>query len=200
MIVGSVHPASGASHKGEMVDIVHHLSDLYTWETPFGVIDFSQFRLEWLGLDLSITKPVVMMWLAGLVILAAMTLAFRGGRLMRNRFAHLLEVYILYIRDEVVYAILGEKEGRKLLPFFLTVFFFILGMNLLGLVPFGATATANVNVTGGLALVAFITIQGMGIVKNGLKGYFQHIVPPGLPIFVIPIMIPVELVGMIAKP
>lgn len=183
-----------------MVDIVHHLSDLHQWETPFGVVDLSSFHWEVAGVDLTPTKPVIMMWIAGLIVFLSLTISFRGGRLLRNTFAHILEVYILYIRDEVVYSILGEKEGRRMLPFFLTVFFFILGMNLLGLVPYGATATANVNVTGGLALIAFLVIQGMGIAKLGLKGYLRSIVPPGLPVFVIPIMVPVEIVGMLAKP
>ncbi len=191
--------AHGAAH-GETVDIVHHLTDLNSIDIFFKTFSLEGLRFELLGIDLSITRPVIFMWLAGLILLLSLTLAFRGGRLMRSKFAHLLEVYILFIRDEVIYPNIGEKDGRRLLPFFLTVFFFILTCNLLGMVPWGHTATGNVNVTAGLAIVAFVTIQGMGIVKNGFFRHFRAMVPSGMPAFVIPIMIPVEIVGMLAKP
>ncbi|MBM3328846.1 MAG: F0F1 ATP synthase subunit A [Calditrichaeota bacterium] len=213
--------AAGAAHApahGETVDIIHHLTDLHTLETPFGFVGEVLRRffhldvhlpfetielsghLQLFGIDLSITKPVIMIWAAGLILTLCLMLAFRGGRLLRSKFAHLLEVYVLFIRDEVVYPILGESDGRKLLPLFLTIFFFILSMNLLGMVPWGGTATGNVNVTAGLAIMAFLVIQGMGIARNGVVHHFKALVPHGLPVFVIPIMIPIEIVGMFAKP
>ncbi len=196
----AAHSAVSQAHS-ETLDIVHHLTDLYSLELPIiGTISLKPLHFELWGIDLSITKPVIMIWIAGLILTLCMVLAFRGGRLMRNKFAHLLEVYILFIRNEVVYPIMGEKEGRKMLPFFLTVFFFILAVNLLGMVPYGATATGNINVTAGLAIIAFIVIQGMGIAKNGFVKYIKSIIPSGLPAFVIPIMVPVEIVGMLAKP
>jgi len=191
------HTAEHSESIGQIV--LHHLTEIKTVELPGLHIDLKPWHWDFYGIDMSITKPVLFMWLAGAIVLLSMVLAFRRG-LMRNKFAHLLEVYILFIRNEVVYPILGEKDGKQLLPFFLTVFFFILTCNLLGLVPYGSTATANVNVTAGLAIVAFLVIQGMGIVKNGFVGHFKALVPHGLPAFVIPIMIPVEIVGMLAKP
>jgi F-type H+-transporting ATPase subunit a len=94
---------------------------------------------------------------------------------------------------------MGE-EGKPYLPYLLTVFFFILFCNLLGLVPFGATATGNVSVTAALALMAFIMIQAGGIRKYGLKHHLQNIVPPGIPAWLLPIMIPVEIMGQFTKP
>lgn len=179
--------------------VMHHLSDIEHWQLPFLHLSLPKGQFYLFGMDMSITKPVVFLWLAGLVLLLIAHLAFRGG-LLQNRLAHILEVYILFIRNEVVYPILGEKDGRRLLPFFLTVFFFILTCNLLGLIPYGYTATSNINVTAGLAIIAFLTIQGMGIAKNGFGGHFKALLPSGLPAFVIPIMIPVEIVGMFAKP
>lgn len=180
--------------------VLHHLTDIESMEIFFKKISFDHLKFELFGIDMSITKPVIFMWFAGLILILTFTIAFRGGRLFRSKFAHLLEVYILFIRDEVVYPNLGEKDGRRLMPFFLTVFFFILTCNLCGLVPWGHTPTGNVNVTAGLAIIAFLTIQGMGIAKNGIVGHFKALVPSGLPAFVIPIMIPVEIVGMLAKP
>ena len=196
--------AHGAG-SGGMVDIVGHLTEMHAIEVPSishvtQAIPLDKLHFELWGLDLSITKPVLMMWAAGLLLTLCLMLAFRGGKLLRSKFAHLLEVYILFVRDEIVYPIMGEKDGRKLLPFFLTVFFFILAMNLFGMIPFGGTATGNVNVTAGLAIVAFIMIQGMGIAKNGVGHHFKALLPSGLPAFVVPIMIPVEIVGMFAKP
>jgi len=192
--------AHGAA-PGGMVDIVGHLTELHAIEIPSfshwtKAVPLDKLHLELFGIDFSITKPVIMMWVAGLILTLCLTLAFKGGKLLRSKFAHLLEVYILFVRDEIVYPIMGEKDGRKLLPFFLTVFFFILAMNLFGMIPFGGTATGNVNVTAGLAIVAFLMIQGMGIAKNGFGHHFKALLPSGLPGFVVPIMIPVEIVGI----
>ena len=198
---GMAHEAAtqGGAH-GESVDIIHHLTDLNSVEFLFRTIRLDKLRFELFGIDLSVTKPVIMMWVAGFILTLCLLLAFRSGKLMRNKFAQLLEVYILFVRDEVVYPIIGEHDGRRMLPFFLTVFFFILSMNLLGMVPWGGTATGNVNVTAGLAIIAFLVIQGMGMAKNGVIHHLKGMVPSGLPAFVVPIMIPVELVGMLAKP
>ncbi|MBM3326155.1 MAG: F0F1 ATP synthase subunit A [Calditrichaeota bacterium] len=196
----AAHTAAAETH-GETLDIVHHLTDLHSVELPFiGKISLEPLHFQLGGLDLSITKPVIMMWVAGIILTLCLLIAFRGGKLLHNKFAQLLEVYILFVRNEVVYPIMGEKDGRRMLPFFLTVFFFILSMNILGMVPYGATATGNVNVTAGMAIIAFLVIQGMGIAKNGFIGHFKALLPSGLPAFVVPIMIPVELVGMLAKP
>ncbi len=197
------HGEHGEESFGEIV--LHHLTSLSAVELPSfrrftSSIPLDKLQFSVLGIDMSITKPVLFLWLAALIVLLAFTLSFRGGRLMRNKFAQLLEVYVLFIRNEVVYPNLGEKDGRRLLPFLLTVFFFILACNLLGLIPWGSTATGNVNVTAGLAIVAFIAIQGQGIRKHGVLGHFKGMLPSGLPTFVIPIMIPVEIVGTFAKP
>lgn len=189
----------GEGH-GNTLDIVHHLTDINNIEILFWSFSLEKLHFKLGGIDLSITKPIIFMWLALLVLLLSFTIPFRGGKLMRNKFAHLLECYIIFIRDEVVYANMGEEDGRPLLPFFLSVFFFILACNLLGMIPSGHTATGNVNVTAGLAVIAFFTIHGMGIAKNGFFRHFKALLPSGLPGFVIPIMIPVEIVGMLAKP
>jgi F-type H+-transporting ATPase subunit a len=82
----------------------------------------------------------------------------------------------------------------------LTVFFFILTCNFIGLIPFGATATGNIAVTATLATISFFVIQLGGIMKNGLFGYFKGLLPHGLPTWLIPIMFIVELLGLFTKP
>lgn len=106
-----------------------------------------------------------------------------------------------WLRDEVVYPVMGPEDGRKWAPFFLYVFFFIASLNLLGMVPvFGTTATASYYVTGSLAAITFGCMLGFGIRKQGLVGYFVNLLPHGLPIALIPLMAVVELVGLAIKP
>jgi len=90
-------------------------------------------------------------------------------------------------------------DSLKYAPYLLTAFFFILTCNLLGLVPMGATATGNISVTAGLAVVTFFFVQFYGIQKSGFKGYIKSFVPPKLPGFVVPIIFGIEVLGMFTK-
>jgi F-type H+-transporting ATPase subunit a len=107
-----------------------------------------------------------------------------------------LEVFIVFIRDEVVYPNMGEKQGKRFLPLILTFFFFIVLMNLLGLIPGSATATGSISVTAGLAIITFMTY-----VIFGNRDFWRHIfATPGVPLWLLPIMIPVEIIGLFTKP
>jgi len=139
--------------------------------------------------------------------------------LTRGRFGQVIEVIALYLRDNVIIAQLGEKQGRKFLPFLLTLFFFILFNNLVGLIPLldlqhllggliandthfavvGGTATGRLAVTGALATVVFIVWQINGLRESGVKGWATHFLG-GAPWYIAPIMVPVELMGMFVKP
>jgi F-type H+-transporting ATPase subunit a len=117
----------------------------------------------------------------------------------RNRFAHLLEVICVYLRDEVAQPLLGDRT-RKLMPFLWTIFFFILVNNLLGLTPIrdlmhlfhvkgdwiGGTATQNIWVTGTLAVIAAIVFNVAAIVRLGVGGFVKHMMG-GLPLYMLPI-------------
>lgn len=105
----------------------------------------------------------------------------------------------LWLRDDVVYPMMGKEVGRKCLPYFLTLFFFIMFMNLLGLVPGGATATASVFVTGGLALFTLLAMVFGGMIVQGPLHYWKTLVPH-VPIGIWPIMFVVEFVGIFVKP
>ena len=105
---------------------------------------------------------------------------------------------IVFIRDEVVLPNMGPG-GMRYIPYLLTTFFYILFMNLIGLIPYGATPTGNIMVTAGLAIVAFLMIQISAIRAQGLKNYLLHLtggVHWGLWI----IMIPIEILGLFTKP
>jgi F-type H+-transporting ATPase subunit a len=119
--------------------------------------------------------------------------------------ANAMEALVLYFRDEVVRRNIGE-DGDGYTGYILTLFFFILFMNLLGLVPFGATATSNFMVTGALALVTLLVVEISGMRALGFKGYMgtiffvPHGLHPAMAVIMLVILAPVELLGKIAKP
>jgi len=112
---------------------------------------------------------------------------------------NLLEIFVLFIRDEISIACLGEKDGRKMTPLFCTFFFLILGLNLMGMIPIFSSATANFNTTGGLALVTLFFMVFGAIYKNGFKGFLHAMIPSGLPIPILFILVPLEFLGLFIK-
>lgn len=152
------------------------------------------------ALDLSISRAVVLMWVVGAMLALFLARAARKYRatLVPTGLGNVIETLVVFIRDEVVVPTSGEV-GRALMPFFLTVFFFILLCNLLGLIPFGHSATGDVSVTAGLALISFAMTQVLHIRSNGLGGYLKHLTG-GVHWLMWPIMIPVEFLGLFTKP
>src|SRR5207245_1944435 len=134
-------------------------------------------------------------------------LVFPGGprTAPRRGFAAAMEAMVLYIRQEVILPNVGA-HGEGYVNYLLTVFFFVLTCNLLGLLPWGATPTSNIAVTGAMALVSLAVIEISGMRSLGLKGYLGTIcfLPEGLPTLLKPAMLviitPLELIGQLAKP
>ena len=194
-----------AAPSDEQVDIIGHILDHDYLEVPFynashffdGKIHLPSFEL--FGIDLSITRHVVMMWIVGGLLILLFTAAFRRPKLVPTGFANLFEAIVVFLRDEVILPVMGE-HGKVYLPYLLTLFFFILFCNLLGLIPYSGTATGNISVTAGLALLTFLITQASGVINNGLFGYLKSLVPSGLPVWLLPIIIPIELVSLLAKP
>jgi F-type H+-transporting ATPase subunit a len=142
----------------------------------------------------------------------------------RGRFPQMIEAITVYLRDEMLTPVMGEKTTRQYLPYLMTLFFFILFINVFGLIPFtdlehlfysmlgihaepffGGTPTASITVTGALALISFLVIQVHAIRELGIKGFFLHLtggLVPG-PIYLAPvvaIVFVVELAGLFIKP
>ena len=210
----AVAPASQEEATRNQIDIVHHIGNAHEIEVPFGVIHLPQWEpihIGGLAIDLSPTKHLVFM--LGSAILVALVFLYTARTVARAQaqgkpakgFAGSMEAMALYIRQEVVLPNVGH-HGEGFAPYLLTLFFFILVMNILGLLPWGATATGNIAVTAALALMAFITIEVAGMRALGLKGYLNTIfyLPPGLPGPLKPIMLvimtPVEIIGKLSKP
>ena len=116
-----------------------------------------------------------------------------------GRITHILELVVIFIRDKIVIENLGEKDGRKWTGFFCSLFSFVLVMNLLGIIPAGAAATGNPYVTAGLASIIFFVMTIVTIGKNGFKAWFSAFVPHGVPIPILFILIPIELLGVVIK-
>lgn len=154
------------------------------------------------GLDVSITKHVFWMWAAGALLILVFGLAARarGKSLVPKGGANFLEMMILFIRDEIAVKTMGSHLAARYTPYLCTVFFFILGSALLGLVPFTATAVGNLGVTATLASLTFLLTQYAAMRELGIGGYFGHLVPAGVPLWLYPIMLPVEIMGLFTKP
>ncbi len=145
------------------------------------------------------TAHTVMMLVASAIIFTAVWWGQRRRSVGAVRFSNVLEGLVVYIRDEMVRPNLGQR-GDRYLSYFLTLFFFILVCNLLGMVPYyGRTATANIAVTAGMALLTFLLIQFAGIRELGLVHYVKSLVPHGLPLWLVPLMFFLEVLGLFTK-
>ena len=221
-----VAPSSQHEASGNQIDIAHHIANSHeielpggliihlpdNWKIPLGTASNGQPRY----LDVSPTKHLVFMLLAAALVTLVLTLSARNvaraqasGRPPKG-FAGAMEAMVLWVRQEVVLPNVGH-HGEGYAPYLITVFFFILAMNLLGLLPWGSTATSNISVTAALAIMAFFVIELTGMRTLGFKGYMNTIfyLPPGLPggpggaalkVLLLVVMTPIELIGKLAKP
>ncbi len=218
ILAASQHRSAHAAEQPNVSEtIFHHVTDSYTvsFDSPFSEksLQFNFKNLEcrllgWNGvisvagreLDITPTKHVFWMWIsaAGLIILFWMGKP-KKGQLVPKGLGNALEALVLLVRDDIVRQTIPGKSADKYTPYLLSCFFFILAMNLTGLIPYGSAATSNLGVTVGLALVTFVLTQIAGIRSVGLGGYIKHLtggVHPAL----WPIMIPVEFLGLFTKP
>jgi F-type H+-transporting ATPase subunit a len=199
--------------------ITPHISDSHTLDYPclkagfvceYELPRWNPIHIGRFALDISPTRHVVMLWIAATLCIVTTLLALRAHN-RRTRegkapsgFGNGLEALVLYLRNEVILPNVGP-HGNGYVPYLLTLFFFILFANLLGLVPYGSTATGNISVTATLAIVTFLVIEIAGIKAQG-KGYINtiifwpHDMSLGMKLFISPILTPIEIVGKLTKP
>jgi F-type H+-transporting ATPase subunit a len=195
-------PAHGAGETFNVTDLImHHITDGHDIEIPFTSMKIQLPQIHLGGVDLSITRHIVMMWVACIIlfVLAGVVAARRTNEPVPRGWRNVFEVFIRYIRDEIARKAIGN-ETDKYLSYLLTCFFFIWTCNLVGLIPGMSTATSNIGVTATLAILAFVMIHLAGIRQYGFAKHLKHQVPGGLPVWLYPIMIPVELLGLFTKP
>ena len=134
-----------------------------------------------------------------LVVFGVVLLSFRSSN--SPWIVRVFRGFCRWVRDEMVVKVMGEADGRAFTPFFLYIFFFITFMNLLGMVPVvGITATACVYVTAALALITFGMMVIGGMLKQGAGAFWKNLLPHGLPLWLVPLMIVLELIGLVVKP
>jgi len=146
-----------------------------------------------------------------LVVALAMILAFKklaklvqNGRPAKGKLWNMLESFLLFIRDEIARPAIGKKDGDKFVPLLWTIFLFVLGCNLLGMIPWVGAPTGSFSVTMGLALVTFATVLVAGSIRFGVIGFWKNQVPSmGLPlplaIPIVPMLFAIEVLGLFIK-
>ena len=190
-----------ASHAPEAAEAAHGAAEAIGHEEAHGpaqVLMHHVMDQPFFGLP---SKHLVFFVVAAVLVILLTRLAVRSYDKKRQPrgVGSLVETLVLFVRDDIAEANIGH-DGRKFVPLLCSFFFFILVAALVGLIPGTATSTGNIAVTLSLALVSFAAQQWAGISKYGLYGHFHNLVPPGMPLLLLPIMIPVEILGMFTKP
>jgi F-type H+-transporting ATPase subunit a len=162
-----------------------------------------QFKIEELiplkigGVNAAFTNSSLWMVIAILAITLFLTLSMRSRALVPGRWQSLAEMSYEFIanlvRDNV------GSEGRKYFPFIFTLFMFVLFCNIFGMIPYAFTVTSHIIVTLALALLVFIGVTLIGIFKNGV-GFLNLFCPSGVPFFVLPLLVPIEIISYFVRP
>jgi F-type H+-transporting ATPase subunit a len=211
---GAAEHGEGHEKEGLSEVLMHHVTNGYTLEYP-GVcegrfawnceLDLKKLLGTWsftLGgttIDMTPTRHLVMMWLASIVLVVMLLSSVRKKGVVPRGLYNFFEMLVQFVRNEIALKNIGERDGDRFVPYLVTAFFFILFVNLFGLVPYAATATGNLAVTLALALFTFVITQYAAIKAMGLGAWLKHLTG-GVPWLLWPIMIPVEILGLFTKP
>jgi F-type H+-transporting ATPase subunit a len=153
--------------------------------------------LELFGYDISFTNSSLMMVIAVVLISGFLILSMGRRALVPGRLQSIAELSYEYIAN-MVRENLGE-EGMKFFPWVFTIFIFILTLNLLGMIPHSFTVTSHIIVTFAFAAMVWITVTLIGFARHGF-GFLRLFVPSGIPIWLMPIIIPIELISYLIRP
>jgi F-type H+-transporting ATPase subunit a len=162
-----------------------------------------QFELQrWVpisigGLDLSINKAVVFMWVVIAVAAVLMVMAGSSRKLVPGKLQSLAEMMVDFIRTMIMETM--GKEGMRFFPLVATLFVFILFSNYIGLIPGAYTVTSQIIVTAAFSFLVYGISLVVGFSLHGLK-FLGILVPPGTPGWLVPLMIPIEIISQIARP
>ena len=149
------------------------------------------------GVDLSYTNSALFMTIAVVLICLFLTLSMGRKSAVPGRWQSMAEMSYEFVAN-LIRETMGA-EGRKYFPILFTLFMFILFGNLLGMVPYSFTFTSHIAVTFAMALVVFVFVTGLAIAKHGMK-FFGFFVPPGAPVAMWPLLIPIEIISYLSRP
>lgn len=165
---------------------------------PMHQFEIKRFvELNFFGLDASFTNSSLMMVIGVTLVSLFLIGSMRGRALVPDRMQSLAEMSYEFVANMVREN--AGSEGMRYFPFIFTLFFYILAMNMLGMVPYGFTVTSHIIVTVALALVVFIGVTVIGIIKNGTK-FIGLFVPSGVPIWLLPLLVPIEILSYLVRP
>ena len=149
------------------------------------------------GVDASFTNSSLMMIFVLVVATMALSLGMSKRAMVPGRWQSIVELAYEFIANMLRENV--GSEGRQYFPFIFTLFMFILFSNLIGLVPYSFTVTSHIIVTFALAMVVFLGVTIIAVVRHGLK-FFTFFVPPGLPMILAPLLVPIEVISYLARP
>ncbi|HJP22507.1 MAG TPA: F0F1 ATP synthase subunit A [Alphaproteobacteria bacterium] len=149
------------------------------------------------GLDVSFTNSSLMMVIVLVLVTALLTLSMRGRAMVPGRWQSIAELSYEFIANMLRENV--GSEGRQYFPFVFTLFMFIVTSNLLGLLPYSFTVTSHIVITFAMAIVVFLGVTVIGLIKHKLH-FFSFFVPKGVPMALIPILVPIEVISYLARP
>lgn len=166
--------------------------------SPLEQFEIHQFvPLEIGGVDVSFTNSALMMVLAATLSAGFLGFGMRRAAMVPGRWQSMAELTYEFI-EGLIRGTVGP-EGRRFFPFVFSLFIFVLFGNMLGMVPYSFTLTSHIIVTFALAAVVFIGVTVLGFVRHGLH-FFKFFVPPGIPILMWPLMVPIEVISYFSRP
>ncbi len=203
---GEGHSTDNLTPTEEMMRILEHKVENtpYIHEYPFPTINLPQdWTIDIAGftLNMSPNRHIVYMWLSMLITIVLTWLAARQNRrgIVPRGYGNMIESVVVFVRDEIAAPFLGH-DAKRYMSLLLSFFFFITVMNLVGLVPFGAASSGNINITAGLALITFAFMIFGGMRANGVIGFWKGLVPHGIPFAIGILMFVIEILGLVIKP
>ena len=187
----------------DIADLASHVKDGTSFHFPFGLhCDIPEFLV-----NIGITKYIVIEF----AVAAAMCALFfplaakiKGGKTVKGRFWNLVELLLVYIRDEAIVPAIGKEHARHYIPYLWTLFFFILFCNLAGMLPWSGTPTGSLSITAVLAILTFALVLHMGMREHGIIGYWKGMMPPvdlhpAMGIVIKPLLFAIEIVGLFIR-
>ncbi len=200
--------SSGAGHgeDANIYDIVmHHVTDHVIHTGFIGKINEEYLSEKLFGIfDMRITKWVLMLWLGlflcCLVFIPVARKIKKSAMGSESKWVNMWEAAVGFVHDDIVEPNFDPKYMKTAMPYFCSVFFFVLFCNYVGLVPGMSTATGNLAVTGGLAVFTLLGILLIGTIKQGPMYIFTGVVPGGVPVFLFPLLWVIEVIGLAIKP
>lgn len=171
--------------------VLYHVADgnASVWNLPF-------IRIP--ALDV-FRNDGVMLGVALVVLLILFILLRRKNQEVPRGWNNVLEIFVLFVRDQIVRPNFNEEDARRLSPVFCTFFFLILTLNLLGLVPLFSAASSNLSVTGALAMITLVFMIGGAIWRKGPVGFLKSFVPAGAPRLLLVILVPIEVITFFSR-